>query len=59
VAFDAKGGESRFRGSVDRGFHFLCVLLSCIHVACLISSPIFSDSCACETLLYIMSLNLF
>jgi hypothetical protein len=25
-----KGGESRFRGSVDRGFRFLCVLHSCI-----------------------------
>jgi hypothetical protein len=51
LALDAKGGESRFRGSFERGFHFSCVLLSCyFHASCLFSRLASCDMCACEIL---------
>jgi hypothetical protein len=57
LAFDAKGGERVDLGGVLlEGF----ILFVCyIHASCLISRPAFCDKCACETLLYIMSLNWF
>jgi hypothetical protein len=38
--------ESRFRGSVDKGFHFFFVCY--IHASCFLSRPAFCDMCACE-----------
>jgi hypothetical protein len=57
LVFDAKEGERVDSGGVlIEGFiFFVCYF----HASCLISRPAFCDKCACETLLYIMSLNWF